>query len=108
MPLVTLTGNEAGRPPVFQVAIIAVPDVFAQLDALDVDFLPTQTPMPDGRMAVEAVVRADQLAPLVAAGATVELKHLIDLQFPQSRIMSSEEARGRLRGLERFRDQAGG
>jgi len=96
------------EPVVFQATITAAPDIFAQLDELDLDLLPIQTAVPEGRTAVEAVVRPDQLAPLVAAGATVELKRLIQPQFPQDRIMSSAQARVRLRGLERLRGQAGG
>ncbi len=98
--------DEEEEAPVFQACITAYPDVFATLDELDLDLLPTMTSLSDGRSSIEAILRPDQLAPLVAAGATVELKRLIGPRFPAARIMSSEQARARLGGLERFRSQA--
>lgn len=108
MPVVTLEEHDEEMPTVFEATITASPYVFAQLDDLDLDLLPTQEPASEDRVAVEALVRPAQLVPLVAAGATVELRRLVPPRFPQDRIMSSEGARARLRGLDRLRGQAGG
>jgi hypothetical protein len=99
--------DEQEAAPVFQATITASPEVLAKLDDLDLDLLPTMASLPDGRSAIEAVLRPDQLGPLVAAGATVELKRLIPPRFPAARILSSEQAQARLAKLARFRGQAG-
>lgn len=103
-----MTGEpeEDDQPPLFQATITGYPEAFATCDELDLDLLPTRRPLGDGRTAIQAVVRLDQLVPLVAAGVTVQLERLIDTHLPASRILSSDQARSR-RGLDRFRGQSG-
>ena len=98
------TGDEEpGRPTVFEATVTAAPEVFAELDDLDLDVLPTRECLDDGRFAVEALVRPEQLAALVAAGAKVELRRVVEQRFPEGHIMSSEQAESGLVGLRRLR-----
>jgi hypothetical protein len=97
------SGQEPGRPTVFEATITAPPEVFAELDDLDLDVLPARKALDDGRFAVEALVRPEQLAALVAAGAKVELRRVVDQQFPRGHIMSAEQARSGLSGLRQLR-----
>ncbi len=96
-------GQEPERPTVFEATVTATPEVFAELDDLDLDVLPTRKRLDDGRFAVEALVRPEQLAPLVVAGAKVELKRLVEQSFPEGRIMSGEQARSGVVGLRQLR-----
>ncbi len=63
--------------------------------------MPTREQLDDRRWKVTAVVGVDQLRPIVAAGAVVELQMVVDPQFPRDRIMSSQEAKRALNRLER-------
>ncbi len=96
-------GQEQDQPTVFEATVTARPEVFAELDDLDLDLLPTRKALDDGQFAVEALVRPDQLAPLVAAGARVELRRMVEQRFPQGHIMSAEQARSGLVGLRQLR-----
>jgi hypothetical protein len=97
-----------GPPVLFQATITGEPSAFRSCDRLDLDILPVRGAVGDGRYAVEALVTLDELVPLVAAGATVELKRLVDRQLPQDRISSPEQARARMQSLQQYRRQAGG
>ena len=107
MCAMTVERREPGRDVLFQATITAEPQVLAQCDDLQLDLLPSRTYLNDGRSAVKAVLRLDQLVYLVAAGATVLLERLIDPQFPPERVLSSEAARSRLEGLRRARGSNG-
>ena len=87
----------------FQATITAVPQVLADCDELELDLLPDRSYLEDGRAAVQAILRLDQLVYLVAAGATVLLERLIEPRFPTDRILSSDAARARLVGLRQLR-----
>ena len=91
------------RDTLFEATITAEPHVLAQCDELELDLLPSRTYLSDGRSAVKAVLRLDQLVYLVAAGATVLLERLIDPAFPPERVLSPEAARSRLEGLRQAR-----
>ena len=92
----------------FQATITAEPSVLARCDALELDLLPSRTQLPDGRSSVKAVLRLDQLVPLVTAGATVLLERLVEPRLPAERILSSDEARARLAPLRQARRRHGG
>ncbi len=105
---VTVGPESADRSVLFQATITGLPSTFRSCDRLDIDLLPVRKAVGDGRYSVEALVSLDQLVPLVEAGATVELKRLVERRLPQERIASSEQARGRVRGLQQYRRQPGG
>ncbi len=92
----------------FQATITAEPSVLAECDALELDLLPSRTQLADGRSSVKAVLRLDQLVPLVAAGATVLLERLVESRLPAERILSSDQARARLDPLRQARRRQGG
>lgn len=101
------SSEEPAPPTLFEATVTAPPAVFAELDDLDLDVLPTRKPLDDGCFAVEALVRPEQLAPLVAAGARVELRRVVEQELPQGYIMSPEQARSGLLGLRRLRAEGG-
>lgn len=91
--------DDHDTPPIFQATLYYHPAEASQLDYLHLDILERPVPrlLEDGRVAVEAVMRLDELTGAVAAGVTVELQRLIDPHFPQELIMSSAEAMAPLR-----------
>lgn len=93
------------RPATFNATIIAKPEVFRALQKIDVDFLPVERRLENGVRATEALLREDQIADVVAAGATVELRSLIDPEFPSEFIMSTEQAMKRLDELRKYREK---
>ncbi len=95
--------DDSDRATLFQTTITAEPDVLARCDDLDLDLLPSRTSLSDGRAVVKAVLRLDQLAYLVGAGATVLLERLIDPRLPAERILTSDAARARLEPLRQAR-----
>lgn len=101
------TPDDADREALFQATITAEPHVLAQCDRLELDLLPSRATLPDGRAAVKAILRLDQLVYLVAAGATVLLERLIDPRLPADRILSSDQALARIEMLRQVRRQQG-
>ncbi len=100
---VTAAPEESDRETLFQATITAEADVLARCDHLDLDLLPSRTTLPDGRAAVKAVLRLDQLTELVGAGATVLLERLIEPRLPADRVLTSDGARARLEQLRQSR-----
>jgi hypothetical protein len=103
----TVDEQDPDRVAQFEATITAEPYVFAECDDLELDILPDRTRLDDGRAAVKAVLRLDQLVYLVSAGATVLLERVIPPFFPPEQIASPEGARARLEGLRQFRGARG-
>jgi hypothetical protein len=92
--------SKSERRTIFQATITADSEVFASLDNLDIDYMPTREQLDGTTWKVTAILELEQLRAIVAAGAVVELQRLIDQRFPRDRIMPSEDVQRRLKRLE--------
>jgi hypothetical protein len=85
----------------FQAAILGHPDVLVKLRAMSLDIMPRPKQRADGRIELRAILKPEQLEPVVAIGATVILERLINPQFPRELIMPRKTALARVRQVVR-------
>lgn len=94
-------------PTVFQATVSVPVERAAELEGLHLDLLPGTEEREAGRWRCVALVRLDELEPLVSAGAQVVLEQAVTPGMPQAMVATEEAVEERLEALRQFREEGG-
>ncbi len=100
-------GEGSERSTLFQGTVSVSRDIVRALDELDIDHLPGTAQADDTHTSFEALLRLDQVEALIAAGAQVTLKRMVELAFPAEGLIAQADPLERLRPLEQYREDRG-